>query len=119
MQSRERPGLLLNVTNDGWFGNSTGPRQHLHQARLRTVEEGLPLLRVANNGITAVFDPYGRELARIGLDAAGVIDTHLPTAVAAPLYARFGDLTFLAIWLVLAIGLAIWMLQIKRSIPSE
>lgn len=115
VQSLERPGLLLNVTNDGWFGNSTGPRQHLHQARLRTVEEGLPLLRVANNGITAVFDPFGRELARIGLDVAGVIDTHLPAAVAAPIYARFGDLTFLAVWLILAIG----VLQIKRSTRNE
>ena len=59
----ERPGVIINVTNDGWFGNTTGPRQHLHQARVRAVEEGLPLIRAANNGISAAFDAYGRVLA--------------------------------------------------------
>ena len=53
VQGAERPGLLVNVTNDGWFGNTTGPRQHFHQARVRAVEEGLPLIRAANNGISA------------------------------------------------------------------
>lgn len=101
--SAGRPAFLLNVTNDGWFGNSTGPRQHLHQARMRSVEEGLPLIRVANNGITAAFDAYGREIARIGLDVAGVIDTGLPGQIAPPVYARLGDLPF---WVAWVIGLA-------------
>ena len=92
-----RPSLMLNITNDGWFGNSTGPRQHFHQARLRSVEEGVPLMRIANNGITAVFDPYGRELARLELDIAGVVDTSVPHSIALPLYARLGDLTFAAL----------------------
>ncbi|MGQ7325452.1 nitrilase-related carbon-nitrogen hydrolase, partial [Streptococcus suis] len=52
MQGPDRPGVLVNLTNDGWFGNSTGPRQHFHQARIRAVEEGVPLLRSANNGIS-------------------------------------------------------------------
>lgn len=95
VQSPERPGVLLHVTNDGWFGNSTGPRQHQHQARLRAVEEGLPLIRVANNGISALYDAYGRERARLDLDVAGVIDTGLPGAISPPIYARFGDNVFL------------------------
>jgi apolipoprotein N-acyltransferase len=101
-----RPALLLNLTNDGWFGNSTGPRQHFHQARMRAVEEGLPLLRVANNGITAVVDPYGRELARLDLDVMGVIDTGLPSALPPTLYSRFGNLTALLLWLAGCVMLA-------------
>jgi apolipoprotein N-acyltransferase len=93
-KSAGRPQVMINVTNDGWFGNSTGPRQHLHQSRLRSVEEGIPLMRVANNGITAVYDAYGRELARLDLDVAGVIDTEVPGRLARPLYAVLGDLIF-------------------------
>ena len=98
VQGRQRPGLLLNLTNDGWFGNSTGPRQHHHQARLRAVEEGIPLVRVANNGISAAFDAYGRELVRIELDVAGVADTGLPGVLPKPIYARFGNWGALALW---------------------
>ena len=100
VQGSERPGLLLNVTNDGWFGDTTGPRQHLHQARVRAVEEGLPLVRAANNGISATVDGYGRILARLDLDARGTIDVALPAALAPPPYARSGDSLFLALWLV-------------------
>ena len=84
VQGGERPSFLLNVTNDGWFGNTTGPRQHLHQARVRAVEEGLPLLRVANNGISAVVDGRGRILHRLDLDVVGVIDARVPPAMAPP-----------------------------------
>jgi apolipoprotein N-acyltransferase len=94
IQGSERPAFLLNVTNDGWFGNTTGPRQHLHQARVRAVEEGLPLLRVANNGISAVIDARGRVLHRLDLDVVGVIDARLPSPVAPTIYSRFGDLWF-------------------------
>jgi apolipoprotein N-acyltransferase len=99
VQGTERPGLFLNVTNDGWFGNTTGPRQHLHQARVRAVEEGLPLLRAANNGISAAVDGYGRILARLDLDARGTIDVALPVALAPPPYARLGDMLFFALWM--------------------
>jgi apolipoprotein N-acyltransferase len=77
----ERPGWLLNLTNDAWFGTSTGPYQHLHQARVRAVEEGLPLIRAANTGISAVIDAYGAIRASLPLNTAGVIDQPLPVAV--------------------------------------
>lgn len=112
--SQFRPSVLINITNDGWFGNSTGPRQHLHQARLRSVEEGLPLIRVANNGITAVFDAYGRQLARLELDTAGVIDTPLPGSLEPPLYSRLGDLPFGIIWCSVLVGL----LTLPRQKPT-
>ncbi len=94
-----RPMFLVNVTNDGWFGNTTGPRQHLHQARVRAVEEGLPLLRVANNGISAVIDAQGHILHRLDLDVVGVIDARLPSPMPRTFYARFGDLAFALMWL--------------------
>ena len=108
VQGPERPALMLNLTNDGWFGNTTGPRQHLHQARVRAVEEGLPLMRAANNGISAGVDGYGRILARLGLDVRGVIDVALPTALAPPPYARLGDTIFLMLWLIGTAVAVVW-----------
>jgi apolipoprotein N-acyltransferase len=96
------PGVIVNVTNDGWFGNSTGPRQHLHQARVRAVEEGLPLIRAANNGVSAAFDPYGRSLGQLDMDVRGVLDVQLPTAIQPPPYARLRDAIFLLSWLFMA-----------------
>jgi apolipoprotein N-acyltransferase len=92
-----RPGWLVNVTNDAWYGVTSGPFQHLAMARVRAVEEGLPLLRAANNGITAAIDPYGRVLSRLGLDEIGVLDTPLPRALAPTFYSRIDDIGFLAI----------------------
>ncbi|MBR1216669.1 apolipoprotein N-acyltransferase [Bradyrhizobium sp. U87765 SZCCT0131] len=102
----DRPRWIVNVTNDGWFGISTGPYQHLQQARMRVIEEGLPLVRAANTGISAVIDPVGRIVARLGLGVEGVLDSALPSAIAAPPYARVGDLpaaimvAFAAIWVI-------------------
>lgn len=112
VQRAERPAFLVNVTNDGWFGNTTGPRQHLHQARVRAVEEGVAILRVANNGISAVIDPRGMILARLDLDMVGVIDANVPRGVAPPPYARFGDALFAAL---LAGGLLTLLGVTKRS----
>jgi apolipoprotein N-acyltransferase len=90
-----RPGWILNVTNDAWFGDTPGPHQHFAQARLRAVEQGLPLVRAANTGISAVVDPLGRIVASLPLGREGVLDAPLPSGVRQPLAARFGDLMVL------------------------
>jgi apolipoprotein N-acyltransferase len=86
-----RPGWIVNVTNDGWFGISTGPYQHLRQARVTAIEQGLPVVRAANTGISAVIDPLGRTVASLPLASEGVLDAPLPRSIGAPIYARFGD----------------------------
>jgi apolipoprotein N-acyltransferase len=88
----DRPGWIVNLTNDGWFGISTGPYQHLQQARMRAIEQGLPVVRAANTGISAVIDPVGRIIARLGLGIEGVLDSSLPSAIAPTVYARVGDI---------------------------
>lgn len=85
-----RPGLIINVTNDGWFGDTPGPRQHFAQARLRAVETGLPLVRAANTGISAVVDPYGRVTASLPVGVEGVIDASLPSIADRTIFDRFG-----------------------------
>jgi len=88
----ERPGWIVNLTNDGWFGISTGPYQHLQQARMRAIETGLPLVRSANTGISAVIDPVGRIISKLDLGIEGILDASLPTAIPPTIYARFGDI---------------------------
>ena len=87
----QRPGWLVNVTNDGWFGISSGPYQHLQQARVLAIAEGLPLVRDANTGISAVIDPVGRIINSLPLGVEGVLDSPLPRAIAPTLYAQFGN----------------------------
>lgn len=105
----DRPRWILNVTNDGWYGRSTGPYQHLAIARVRAVEEGLPLVRAANTGISAVVDAYGRVRARLGLDERGVIDADLPAALPPTPYARHGDLALVP--MLLLAGGAGWLMR--------
>lgn len=99
-----RPGWIVNVTNDGWFGRTSGPYQHLAQVRLRAIEQGLPVIRSANSGISAVVDAYGRVLQSLPLGERGVLDTGLPQAIPPSSYGRWGDVI-----LVVVIGIAIAM----------
>ena len=105
--SNKRPSWLLNITNDGWFGITSGPYQHFAAARLRSVEEGLPLVRVANTGISGVIDGYGRTIHKLGLGKDGIIDSKLPTALALSTpYSRLGDgMTFFIIFLFFGAGI--------------
>jgi len=91
----QRPGWLLNLTNDAWFGVSAGPYQHFQQARVRAIEEGLPLIRAANSGISSVIDPVGRIVASLPLGDEGLLDSPLPKPAQATIYARIGDLIFM------------------------
>jgi apolipoprotein N-acyltransferase len=108
VERNDRPGWIVNLTNDGWFGISTGPYQHLQQARLRAIEQGLPLVRAANTGISAVIDPLGRVVARLGLGLEGVLDSPLPAAIPPTPYARAGDIPAA---IILA---AAWLFVIRR-----
>lgn len=92
--SQPRPGWFVNITDDSWFGPWAGPRQHLLIARVRAIEEGLPLARAANTGISAMIDPLGRIDAKLELGRMGVVDARLPAALPPTLYARIGDLVF-------------------------
>ncbi|WP_428032303.1 apolipoprotein N-acyltransferase [Ancylobacter sp.] len=88
----QRPGFLLNLSNDAWFGLTPGPYQHFEQSRLRAIEQGLPLVRVTNNGISAVIDPVGRITSSLPLGVRGVLDDSLPQGLAATIYAAQGNL---------------------------
>jgi apolipoprotein N-acyltransferase len=92
MPPGERAGWIVNVTNDAWFGYSSGPFQHLEQSRVKAIEEGLPLVRAANTGISAVVDPVGRVITSLPLGQEGVVDSSLPSPIAPPIYARVGDI---------------------------
>ncbi|MFK5979692.1 MAG: apolipoprotein N-acyltransferase, partial [Rhizobiaceae bacterium] len=92
--SDKKPEWIVNLTNDAWFGMTPGPYQHLQQAIVRGVEEGLPVVRVANTGISAVTDSYGRVLGQIALGEMGVIDTALPKPSSQTIFSRFGHWSF-------------------------
>jgi apolipoprotein N-acyltransferase len=96
----ERPGWIVNLTNDGWFGISSGPYQHFQQARVLAITEGLPVVRVANTGISAVIDPLGRVINSLPLGIEGVLDAQLPTPLDSTIFAEYGNVVFVAILLV-------------------
>jgi apolipoprotein N-acyltransferase len=109
VDAADRPGWLLNISDNAWFGDSTGPRQNFATTRLRAVEEGLPLVVDTNSGISAVIGPHGRILARLGLDRRGVLVHRLPVALAPTPYAKFG-LTMAGIIAFYSVALAFVML---------
>jgi apolipoprotein N-acyltransferase len=98
-----RPRWIVNVTNDGWFGHSTGPYQHLAQVRMRAVEQGLPVARAANTGISSVIDSLGRLVVTTRLDTQVFVDARLPESLPPTVFARHGDLLFLLASLLLFI----------------
>ena len=103
----DRPDWLLQITNDAWFGTLSGPWQHLAQARLRAIESGLPVIRVANTGVSAVIDAHGQIRARLGLNIDGHIDTALPAALPPTCWSRAGDWPAILAAFALLAGLAI------------
>jgi apolipoprotein N-acyltransferase len=106
IDERDRPAWLLNVTNDAWYGETSGPYQHFAIARTRAIEDGLPLVRVANNGISGVIDPVGRVLARTNLNDVGYVDIALPAPREETPFARSGDWILVALLAVSAIPVA-------------
>ena len=106
MPRGERPGWLVNVTNDGWFGISSGPYQHFQQARVLAIAEGLPLVRAANTGISAVVDPVGRIVNRCRSGPKACSIRRCRAAIEPTLYARFGDYV---------LRLSCWLLSSDRS----
>ncbi len=104
VNSEDRPDWLLNITNDAWYGNSSGPRQHFLQTRVRSIEEGLPLIRSASTGISAIVDPYGRIVNQIDLDQRGVIRSELPSKLQdRTVYSILKEWTFACISVILII----------------
>jgi apolipoprotein N-acyltransferase len=99
----DRPGWLVNVTNDAWYGYTAGPYQHLENARVRAIEEGLPLVRAANTGVSAVVDPLGRYVDHISLGSMGIVDAILPAPLPPTVYAQFGDTLFFLMLVLLGI----------------
>ncbi|WP_259991332.1 apolipoprotein N-acyltransferase [Sulfitobacter sp. S190] len=93
----ERADMIVHATNDAWFGRHAGPQQHLAQTRMRAIEQGLPVARAANTGISAVIDPRGRVLSHLPLGQAGYVDARLPQPLAPTLYSRTGDIPLSAV----------------------
>lgn len=115
LRGTARPDWLLQITNDGWFGTFSGPFQHEGQARLRAIEQGLPLVRVGNTGVTEVTDARGRVLAALPFGPEGYLDATLPAPLSAPPYARFGEGPFL---LLMTCGFLVVIFRKTPRIPT-
>ncbi len=116
--SGERPGWLVNVTNDGWFGISSGPYQHLQQARMLAIAEGLPLVRAANTGISAVVDPVGRIINELPLGTENVLDSPLPRALQRTTYAKFGN-GIILLFVIMSLAMVLYRGLARGSAPAS
>ena len=108
LRGAQRPGWLLQITNDAWFGDFAGPEQHLSQARARSIEQGLPMVRVANTGISAVIDSFGSPVANLSLGETGALDSLLPDAIEPTLYAETGSAPWYVVPALLWLGAALF-----------
>ena len=113
-----RADFIIHATNDAWFGTYAGPQQHLAQARMRAIEQGLPVARAANTGISAMIDPWGRVGPNLGLGQAGFVDAALPAPRRATLYSRTGDLP-ITLFLMALLGAAVLRATAMRRAQSE
>ena len=111
-----RPAFLMQLTNDAWFGKGQGPLQHLAQARMRAIEQGLPMARVANTGVSAMIDPWGRITKSLALNEAGFLDAPLPAPRPATPYSRWGEWPFFFITLA---GFALVILRRRRNLKFD
>ena len=109
-----RPSWMVNMTDDSWFGPNSGPMQHLLIARVRAIEEGLPIVRAANTGISGIIDSYGRMRARLDLGLRGALDGDLPVALPPPPFARYGNIILLTLFLICA-GATLWPLSSSKA----
>jgi apolipoprotein N-acyltransferase len=113
-----RPGWIVNVSDDAWFGVTSGPWQHLNVASYRAIEEGLPMVRATPTGVSAVIDAYGRTLPgkRLGQSVYGAIDSPLPPALPSTPFEVCGDVNFAAMVLIsLASSLPKWRAALQRD----
>ena len=92
--------FILQITNDAWFGKSIGPQQHLAQLRIRAIEYGLPVIRVANTGISAIIDAKGKVVKKLSINKSGYLDSFIPSRKHTTIYGKFGDLIFLSLVLL-------------------
>ena len=113
----DRPFWLVNITNDAWFGNSSGPRQHLAAARMRAVEEGLPLMRAANTGISVGFDSRGHELGRLPMAEAGLLVLPLPGRRPPTSFSRWG-LVVPGLLAFSGAGIAVGLTRRRTGVPA-
>lgn len=111
-----KPEWMINVTNDAWYGKTSGPYQHFEIVRMRAVEEGIPMVRVANTGISGIIDPIGRVLHTLELDEMGVIDTPLPKPLQKPtFFSKFKHIPFLIILFLILIRLMLFFRVLKKN----
>ena len=111
--NNEKLDLIINITNDAWFGNSSGPFQHFNSSRFRAIEQGIPVFRSANTGISAIIDPYGRIIDKIGLGKKGSIFSPLPKKTLETYYSKVGDFLFFGV-LILTLLIMIFLKKKKK-----